>query len=114
MTEHDWTAVGLPVYPRPTEAELRMVNKLPRRTAHAVHALLVASAEHAMPVTAAEVQVYDEEAIRFQATAKGLAHARRLDLAIYTGRFWIPSVLASSLRRRFEDRYLSDTQDGLQ
>jgi hypothetical protein len=118
MTERDRVVTGLPVYPRPTEAELQMVGNLPRRTAHAVHALLVASQEHGMPVTAGEVQVFDEEAIRVQATAKGLADARRLDLTTYTGRsggvrYWIPTVLALNLRRHFEDRYLDDTKDGL-
>jgi hypothetical protein len=67
-----------------------------------------------MPVAAAEVQVYDEEAVRVQATAKGLAHARRLGYAVYTGRYWIPTILAHNLKSRFEDRYLADTGNGLQ
>lgn len=113
MTQRNWAAAGLPVYPRPTADELRMVDELPRRTAHAVHALLVASREHGMP-TAAEVMVYDEEARTVHATAKGLIHARRLRLASYTGKYWIPTPTADNLRSRFEDRYLDDTEDGLQ
>jgi hypothetical protein len=104
----------LPVYPRPTEEELREVDQLPRRTAHAVHGLLVASREHGMPVTAVEVMVFDEEALSVQATARGLSDARRRGLASFTGKFWIPTPAAENLRRRFEDRFLDDTKDGLQ
>lgn len=105
---------SLETYPAPTPDDLRAVDDLPRRTAHAIHGLLVASLEHGMPVTAAEVQVYDEEAIRVQATGKGLSHARRLGYAMYTGRYWIPSSLAHNLKSKFEDRYLSDTAGELQ
>jgi hypothetical protein len=87
------------------------VEKLPRRTAHAVHALIESSRQANMPVTAAEAMLYDEEARSPRATGLALANARKLGLAVYTGRYWIPSFDALALRYPFEKRYLRETED---
>lgn len=87
------------------------VDALPRRTAHATHALLVASTEHKSPVTAAEVCIYDSEALSARSTGAALREARRLDLAAFTGQYWIPWGAALDQRRDFESRFLRDTED---
>lgn len=95
-------------------AKVAEVAQLPRRTAHALHGLLVASLELKMPVKAHEVQVYDGEAITAHQTAAGLVHARRLGLAMYTGtgsRLWVATEAAQGLRYAIEDRYLRETYE---
>jgi hypothetical protein len=89
----------------------REVEQLPRRTAHALHGLIVASKELNMPVTAAEAQVYDEEALTARHTAAGLRHAHRLGLVGYAVPYWIPSNAALELRAAIEDRYLRETEE---
>lgn len=91
------------------------VTRLPRRTAHAAHALIVASNTLQMPVTAVEVMVYDEEALTLMSTTAALTHARRAGLAQYSGRYgsgryWYPSFTALDVQHQLEDRYLNDTQ----
>lgn len=88
------------------------VDKLPRRTAHAVHALLYASYEAGMPVSAAEICVYDSEAISVRATGAALREARRLGLAEYYPPYWVASYIAGNHRKDFEERYLNDTEEG--
>jgi hypothetical protein len=83
---------------------------IPRRTAHATHALLTASKEHNMPVTAAEVCIYDEEALSVRSTGSALREARVRGLAVFTGLYWIPTNFALDLRREFEERFLADTE----
>jgi hypothetical protein len=92
-----------------------LVAKLPRRTAHAAYALLAAWADISMPLTAAEVCVYDSEAPSVLSTACALREAQRAGLATYTprwrsdGRLWIATNLAHEYRAALEDRYLADT-----
>lgn len=90
------------------------VAELPRRTAHAVAALLIASKDkNSSPLSAAEIMLYDDEATGPRATGNALAHARQLGLATYLGPWWIPSFAALELRHDLEDRYLRETaQDG--
>ena len=87
------------------------VAALPRRTAHAVHALMACSRDLNMPVTAAEICLYDEEAQSVRGTGNALAHARRLGLAVFTGQYWVPSFTALDMRGAFEDRFLTETED---
>lgn len=90
----------------------RNVGSLPPRVAHAMHALIVASVEHNMPVTAGEIVIYDEEARNATATGAALREARAYGLAVYTGRYWVPTNRALDLRTGLEERYLRD-QDAL-
>lgn len=90
------------------------VEDLSRRVAHVTHALIVATKELHMPVTAQEVMVYDSEAPSLMSTSAGLSHARRQGLAVYSGRYsngryWIPSFTALEMRAELEKRYLDDT-----
>lgn len=94
--------------------QARRAADLSRRVAHVTHALIVASQELKMPVTAGEVMVYDGESLTIMSTTAALTHARRLGLAVYSGRYgkgryWIPSFTALDLARQLEDRYLNDT-----
>lgn len=57
------------------------VAKLPRRTAHAVHALLEASRELNMPVTSREIVIYDEEARDARSTGAALREANQIGRA---------------------------------
>lgn len=98
------------------------VQSLPRRTAHAVHALLAASntvqgGQHLPP--AHDVCLWDGEALSVRGTAAALVHAQRLGLAVYVPDmqnralgYWTPTQLALEHRRAFEDRYLAETDDG--
>jgi hypothetical protein len=87
------------------------VASLPQRTAHVVHALMASSRDHNMPVTAAEICLYDSEALSVRATGMALAHARKLRLAVYTGKYWIPSFVALDMRHAFEERFLDETEE---
>jgi hypothetical protein len=112
-----WHPVIVPERPRfgaaksdaERKAEIARVAALPRRAAHAVHALLEFQASAAMPATAAEVCVYDSEAVSVRATAAALTHARRLGLVIFTGRYWLATPDAQNLRAVLEDRFLAET-----
>lgn len=91
----------------------KLVDALPPRVAHAVHALIVATAEHPpMPRTAAEVCIYDApyEALSGRHTAAALREASKLGLAWRTlsGGYWIPSTRALNLKSALEERALRD------
>lgn len=91
----------------PYDDEVRLLS---RRVSHATHALLVASKEHNMPVTSAEVVIYDAEALGVVATAAALRAAarHRPPLAVFTGRYWVPTNHAQNLRSSLENRYLTE------
>lgn len=89
-----------------------LVDFLPRRTAHATYALLEAAREHATPVTAAEVMIYDSEAVNPRGTAAALREAARRGLAVYLPpAYWTPTGWARKLQDRLEDRYIRDTAE---
>ena len=91
--------------------KVRIVAALPRRTAHALHALLESSREMNMPVTAAEAMLYDEEAMGPRGTAMALKHAQRLGYCFVTpGGYWVPGNATYDLRYALEDRYLRETE----
>lgn len=101
---------GLVERPTPKDAAEQVV-ALPRRTAHAAHALLTTIREDGGPVKASEVVVYDSEALGVNSTASALQSARRHGLAEYWGQgVWAASLRASDLRRALEDRFLADTE----
>lgn len=81
-------------------------HQLPERTAQVVHALMEAwtAAEGSVPVTAAEVMVYDSEALTVQSTAAALTSARRLGLADGMDGLWFATNRAWEMRRELEDR----------
>lgn len=86
------------------------VDALPPRVAHAVHALMVATAEAVMPCTAAEVCVYDAnwEALSGRHTGAALRDASRRGLCGHAGPYWIASEFALDHKAAFEVRYLRD------
>lgn len=96
----------IPETPTP---EPGLVAQLPRRVAHAVHALLFATKDLNMPPTSAEIVIYDEESSSAQETAAALRQAQKLGLAAFTGRYWVAAEAARSRVREFEERYLADT-----
>jgi malate synthase len=61
-----------------------------------------------MPVTASEIQIYDEEALTVRSTSSALARARSHGLCVNAGRYWVPSYVALDLRGALEDRYLAE------
>src|SRR5438045_2742998 len=93
------------------------VEKLPRRAAHATHALSAASAigdgGGYGPFTAAEVCVHDSfEALSPRHTAAALRQAQKLGLAMYVpggAGYWTATNFALEHRRAFEERFLRDT-----
>lgn len=99
-------------------AETLDVEALPRRVAHAVHALMEASGPYAFGMGAlrpSEVMLYDAEAISPSATNHALLRAMRdYDLVdrARTG-LYFPTTLAYENRLAFEDRYLRETADAL-
>ncbi len=98
------------VRPTPPDAA-EQVAALPRRTAHAAHALLACCADMRGPAKVNEVIMYDAEALSTRATAAALSGARRARLADYWGRgVWVPTIHAHDLRAALEDRFLADTE----
>lgn len=79
------------------------MTRISPRVACVVHALLEQSREMNSPVTAAEVLVYDWQALSAQGTGAALREARKAGLAVFTGRYWIPTNAALDRRREFED-----------
>lgn len=79
------------------------VPTLPRRVAHATHALLTAWPIDGGPQRAGEVCVYDREAL-------GPREARRFGLVINICGSWVATDLARGLERALEDRYLAETE----
>lgn len=99
-----------PVRPKPADA-VEQVAALPRRTAHAAHALLACCADLRGPAKVGEVILYDEEALSTRATAAALGGAKRARLADYWGGVgWVPTTHAHDLREALEDRFLADTK----
>jgi hypothetical protein len=90
------------------------VDALPRRTAHATHALMAAGSiaygNGSGPFTAAEVCIYDGEALTVRSTAAALREAAKWGLVIGLAGLWTPGWLALEHRREFEERYLRDTE----
>ncbi len=89
-------------------SKVERVAALPRRTAHALHALIESSRDLKMPALAREVILYDGEAMTVRSTSAGLRHAQFLGLAVFTGRYWTPTNAALDLRYALEDRYLRE------
>lgn len=62
------------------------------------------------PVTAAEVVIYDDEALSARHTSRALVSASRRGLCFYDGRMcWWPTG-AYDIRGALEDRFLRDTR----
>jgi hypothetical protein len=85
------------------------VAALPRRTAHALHALVEAERTLNMPVSAQEVVVFDSEALNATSTALALAHARSLGYCFLAKGLWMAANRAHELRPQLEARYLKET-----
>jgi hypothetical protein len=88
----------------------RLVAALSRRVAHASHALLVSAKENGMPVTSAEVMIYDEESFSVVQTSRSLVEAHRRGLAIWSGKYWVPTPYCHDLEGALEERYLRETE----
>lgn len=93
------------------------VDALPRRAAHAVHALMEVRNDLTFgpygPYKAAEIVLYDAEAMSARGTAAALREAKKFGLAHYVGSgLWTASFLALEHRDDFETRYLRDTERG--
>lgn len=90
------------------------VDGLPRRVAHAVHALMEVRNDVSVgpygPFKASEVVLYDDEALSARSTAAALSHAERLGLAINIRGYWTATVLALDHCRAFEERYMRETE----
>lgn len=86
------------------------VADLPRRTAHALHALLCAADDQHGPPSASEVVIYDEEAPSARSTAAALTSARRRGYCFCTNGFWWPTHHAYDARNDLEERFLADTE----
>lgn len=88
------------------------VDALPRRTAHALYALLATSRDLRMPPTAAEICHYDEEAVSVRATAAALREAAARHLCVCAGGYWF--AIGDTLHLGsgpFERRFIADTGD---
>lgn len=91
------------------------VEALPRRVAHAVHALMEIRNDVTVgpygPYRASEIVLYDGEAMSVRATAAALREAQKRGLAVYVGRgLWTAAGIALDHRRAFEDRYIRETE----
>lgn len=89
------------------------VEALPRRVAHAVHALLqtanIMESNGSGPFTAAEVCVYDSyEAYSPRHTAAALREAQKLGLAQNWGGYWSSTYLSTEYKAAFEERFLRE------
>lgn len=95
------------------------VDALPRRVAHAVHALLVCEADDLPygPFTAAEVCIFDgPDAFSPLHTGAALREARDMDLVSLWGRqkgvgLWSPTNKALDAKLQFETRFLRETEE---
>lgn len=89
------------------------VAALPRRTAHAVFALLEAQRQDGYgPFKASEVVIYDSEARSAVSTGRALFHAMSLRLADRWGvGLWSPTLQATLLREALEERFLRETEE---
>lgn len=98
--------------PTPADAD-EQVAALPRRTAHAVFALLETQRQEGYgPFKASEIVVYDSEAISAVSTGRALFHALSLGLADRWGvGLWTPTNHATLLREALEQRFLRETEE---
>lgn len=92
------------------------VNALPRRVAHAVHALMEVRNDVTVGpyghFKASEVVLYDSEALTARHTGTALREAQKLGLAAYIGRgLWTATNLALENRAAFEERYIRETDE---
>lgn len=91
------------------------VTDLPRRVAHATHALMEASSPYAFghgPRTTREVMEYDVDALTLSSTFEALSRAMKHGLVARTLSrpvLWFPTNLAHTLRGELEDRFLNET-----
>jgi hypothetical protein len=85
------------------------VAALPRRVAHATHALLAAAGQ--MPLKASEILLYDVEALSAASTGAALREAARKGLVANAGGLWFPRERAHRLQAQLEDRFLAETGD---
>lgn len=99
----------------PAPEHVAYVASLPRRTAHALYALVYLPKLEPHnpygPYTAREVQLYDSEAITARQTAAGLRDGQQRGLCVCVpGRgLWVATNAAHELGRALEARYLADT-----
>lgn len=98
----------MPENPGGRSSTVLTVPGLPRRTAHALFALMVAEQEIKMPPTAREVMVYDTESLSVHSTAAGLRHAQRLGLAATVNGLWVSANAAKEQYGNLEDRVLGE------
>lgn len=102
----------------PSVTPEQWVALLPRRVAHAVHAMMAArdAAPGSTPVTTREVTVYDREAWSAASTGVALAHGVRYGLTIPAGRLpgegrvWLATPKAHELKLALEDRFLREAE----
>lgn len=91
------------------------VEALPRRVAHAVHALLAVRNDVNIgpygPFKASEIVLYDGEALSARSTAAALREAQKLGLAVNIRGFWTAGRDALDNARALEERYLRETDD---
>lgn len=92
------------------------VETLPRRVAHAAHALLAVRDDVNIgpygPFKASEVVLYDSEALTAGATYQALRRGMKYGLTLWVGRgLWTATNLALDNARALEDRYLRDTDE---
>lgn len=100
------------VYKEPSAEASAEVAALPRRAAHATHALLVAWLQINGPVKTSEVLTYDEESLSVGQTHSALRTAAKHSLVAFTGQYWIARERAHELKRALEDRYLAEVYKG--
>lgn len=87
-----------------------VVASLPRRLAHLVFALIVASREYNGPVTPAEIAIYDQEAMTMASVYDLLRRALEEGLADRWGHgIYVPTLRAGDLAPWLEDRVLEET-----
>lgn len=92
--------------------ETTVVAALPRRTAHALHALLTCNND-GIPSIASEIVIYDSEARSSKATAAALREASQRGYCVCANGVWFTTPAAYELRPALEARFLADTDDDL-
>jgi hypothetical protein len=97
-----------------TQESTALIEALPRRVAHAAYAVIAAAkvgGEYG-PFTAAEVCIYDEEAMSVKGTAAALREAQKRQLAMYVPGgegYWTATNYALDNWTALQDRFLRDT-----
>ena len=90
---------------------------IPRRAAHATHALMESSGPYAFgqgPRTTGKVMQYDIESLSTGSTFSALTTAMRHGLVMRTVSrpvLWYPLNKALDMKTDLEDRFLSDTEN---